>query len=263
MTLKVLPLGTRGFIPSLGRQTMSFCLLDDSAEMLLLDAGTGVARLFEPRIAGLLSGKSQINIILSHYHLDHVAGLPYLAGILPRRPIRLYAPGPPYVDFHPNIAIGKLLEPPLFSLSFNEFPSSTSIVPISESDPKTIAGHSMSFLRLAHDGGSMGIRIDDRIAYLTDTPVKEEYGPFVAGCQCLLHDVWMTRAEANNYPGKSMRHSVLEDVVDFSIKNGVKVLMAVHLNPNWDEKTLQSLSRQVRRKDIKIVIPREGKVYNV
>ncbi|MGD2114802.1 MAG: MBL fold metallo-hydrolase, partial [Acidobacteriota bacterium] len=75
--MRLIPLGTNGYIPTHGRQTMCFLVrFEDRA--LLLDAGTGVARLLEPRVRELLEGVEQLDVILSHFHLDHVIGLSYL-----------------------------------------------------------------------------------------------------------------------------------------------------------------------------------------
>src|ERR1044072_2904577 len=55
VNLRLVPLGTNWYIPSHGRQTMCFLLLDGDGAALLLDAGTGLARLLAPEIAALLA----------------------------------------------------------------------------------------------------------------------------------------------------------------------------------------------------------------
>jgi glyoxylase-like metal-dependent hydrolase (beta-lactamase superfamily II) len=46
---------------------------------LLIDAGTGASRLLaEPE---LLDGVDRLHVVLTHFHLDHVAGLFYLAAL--------------------------------------------------------------------------------------------------------------------------------------------------------------------------------------
>ena len=84
--MKLAALGTAGYLPAAGRQTMSF-LLATGTETLLLDAGSGVARLLEPQIARLLPADRRLDVLLSHYHLDHVVGLSYLLGLAADRPI--------------------------------------------------------------------------------------------------------------------------------------------------------------------------------
>jgi ribonuclease BN (tRNA processing enzyme) len=113
MFARLVPLGINGFIPSFGRQTMSFLLLTGN-EALLLDAGTGVGRLLERTMIDLLQPYDCLNIILSHYHLDHVVGLSYLPGTWMRGVVRIYAPGRPFVETEPDQALSRLLQPLYF-----------------------------------------------------------------------------------------------------------------------------------------------------
>ncbi len=45
--VNLIPLGTNGLLPALGRQTQCHLALTDDAA-IMLDAGTGVGRLLEP-----------------------------------------------------------------------------------------------------------------------------------------------------------------------------------------------------------------------
>ena len=84
--MQLVPLGCGGFIPARGRQTMSFLVLEGGAA-LVLDAGSGLARLLEPQVAARLPEDGPLDIVLTHYHLDHVVGLSYLPGLACHRPI--------------------------------------------------------------------------------------------------------------------------------------------------------------------------------
>lgn len=52
----LIPLGTNGYIPTLGRHTMSFLVLT-AGEAILLDAGTGVSRLLDSKIQDIDKSK--------------------------------------------------------------------------------------------------------------------------------------------------------------------------------------------------------------
>src|SRR3989344_8948195 len=71
--MTIIPLGTNGFFPSFGRQTMCFAILLGKT-LIILDAGSGLFRLAEPIGKKLLTGVDTIHIYLSHYHLDHTFG---------------------------------------------------------------------------------------------------------------------------------------------------------------------------------------------
>ena len=81
-------LGTAGGMPTAHRGTTSV-LVRTGDRALLLDAGTGAARLVsEP---GLLDGATRLDVLLTHFHLDHVCGLLYLAAT--GLPVEVHAPG--------------------------------------------------------------------------------------------------------------------------------------------------------------------------
>ena len=80
--MQLIPLGTNGFIPTFGRHTMSFLVLTEN-QALLLDAGSGVSRLLQPELKALIEPYETLNIVFSHYHLDHTIGVSYLPAVWP------------------------------------------------------------------------------------------------------------------------------------------------------------------------------------
>jgi len=254
---KIVALGTNGFIPTFNRHTISYLLVDDSDEVIVLDAGTGISRLLEPEVLEIIKSKKRLNIILSHYHLDHIIGLSYLPGLWPTKPIRLFAPDKPYVDFKAEDAVNRLLNPPLFQLPFKNYPNKKDLIPVSDSE-LTINGYLVKFIRLDHPGGSMGIRIDD-ICYITDTYVNQGYIDFIAGCEYLLHEIWLTREEAKENEKWATGHSVLEDVIELSVKAKVRNMIPIHLNPKWSEEMLLSNLRMFYSDKFTIIPATDGK----
>lgn len=237
----LIALGVNGFIPSFGRQTMSFLLLDDSEEVFMLDAGTGVSRFLEPEIKSLLESKKRLNLILSHYHLDHIAGLPYLARLWSPRPLRIFAPAAPFVNTTPHEAINGFLNSPYFSLSLQDFPGETDLIALDQHEMK-ICNYDFSFIKLDHTGGSTGMRIEDTLCYITDTYVNPTYEDFITGADNLLHDVWITSREVNENPEQgSQGHSVKEEVINLAKRCNIGTVFPVHLNPQWSSFDLQSI----------------------
>src|SRR3972149_12292087 len=77
--MKLIFLGTSGYHPSDQRQTS--CLLIPQCGVVL-DAGTGMYRL------GNYLQTDEIDIFLSHAHLDHVVGLTFLFSVTWVHPLR-------------------------------------------------------------------------------------------------------------------------------------------------------------------------------
>jgi ribonuclease BN (tRNA processing enzyme) len=254
---KIIALGSNGFIPTFNRHTISYMLVDDSDEVIVLDAGTGMSRFLEPQVLEIMKSKNRLNIILSHFHLDHTIGLSYLPTLWPVKPIRVFAPSKPYIDFDAGDALNKLLNPPLFSLPFENYPNKKDLIPVCEPELR-INGYLFQFIKLNHPGGSMGIRIEDDICYITDTFVNEEYVDFVSGCEYLLHEIWMTRAEAKNSAKGASGHSILEDVIDLSVRAKVKNMIPIHLQPKWSEEVFLNNLRISQNGDVNIVPLTDG-----
>ena len=71
-------LGTAGYHPSETRQTSCYFFPEAG---IVLDAGSGIFRLPS------LIQTDHLDILLSHAHLDHIAGLTYLLDVLHERPV--------------------------------------------------------------------------------------------------------------------------------------------------------------------------------
>ncbi|REJ73247.1 MAG: MBL fold metallo-hydrolase [Acidobacteria bacterium] len=231
---RLVVLGSGGFHPAYGRQTMCFLLHLDGAP-LLLDAGTGLSRLGEADVARQLDEVERLDIVLSHYHLDHVVGLTYLSGVW-RRPCRIFAPAPPLVDAEPAEALRRLIAPPLFPASLDQLPQPVEIVPYD--GDFSVAGLEVRVRRQRHPGGSVGMRLGDRIAYVTDTACEAATGELAAGATWLLHEVWCDRAEAEEEPGLVLGHSAAEDVHALARECGAAHLVPVHHHPKRDAREL-------------------------
>jgi len=259
--MRLIPLGTNGFLPSFGRQTMSFLILT-KRNAILLDAGTGLGRLLEPHIQKALLPYQSLDIILSHYHLDHTVGLSYLPGVWSKGKIRIYAPGYPLVEAQPEEALNKLLHPPLFSLPLKEFPIAVEIVPVIESRIE-VQGMSIHLRSQKHPGGSVGIRIEDYLAYITDTAVDKAAESFISGVDLLIHEVWLSDAELDRNKEELSGHSFASGVVELASICSVKRLMPVHHHPNRTNEGLIQLAMEMERNNLEITVPKEGETYRV
>jgi ribonuclease BN (tRNA processing enzyme) len=69
-------LGGGGGAASPTRQT-ACTLIRDRNQALLVDVGSGAGRLVAD--PSMLDGVGELHVVLTHFHLDHLCGLPYLA----------------------------------------------------------------------------------------------------------------------------------------------------------------------------------------
>ncbi len=256
-SLRLLPLGTNGFIPAAGRQTMSF-LVERDGEALVLDAGSGLARLLEPAAAETLARLERLDIVLTHYHLDHVVGLSYLPGLVPERAVRIFAPAPPLTASGPE-ALATLISPPLFPVTFDRWPMPVEIVPYSGPELE-IGSFRIAVRGQRHPGGSAGLRIGDELAYVTDTVLDPATAEFVRGVGLLLHEVWLTDDEAAVEDAARKGHSSAGPVAELARRAGVGALVPVHHHPRRTPADLEALSARLRRgSDLVVLNATEGR----
>ena len=85
-------LGSTGWMPRAGQETSCF-LLETAGQLVMLDAGTGVANLC--LAAEALRRHEHLSVVLSHYHLDHLVGLMYLKRFAADKRVDVYGPGRP------------------------------------------------------------------------------------------------------------------------------------------------------------------------
>jgi ribonuclease Z len=208
-------LGTGGFYPNERRHTTCILLPEVG---IVLDAGTGFFR-----VIGRLE-TAEIDIFLSHAHLDHVVGLPFLlTTLLAGKPARatVHAAPPTLTAVQAHIfaqPIFPLVPPYVFQ-------------PLAEK----VAVHgqgTVSHRPLGHPGGSIGFRLDwpgRSLAFITDTTVDGSYTDFVRGVDLLIHECYFPDDAAD--AAAKTGHSHTTPVAELARKAKVGRLFLIHLDP--------------------------------
>jgi ribonuclease BN (tRNA processing enzyme) len=216
-SMKLILLGTTGYHPNDRRHTPCMLLPECG---VALDAGTAMYR------AGRLLESDELDIFLTHAHLDHVIGLTYLFAVQRDRPLRS-------VRVHARNEILQAVEEHLFAAAL--FPKR----PPFESCPlngevAVGGGGRLTHFPLEHQGGSTGYRIDwpgASMAYVTDTTAAPEaaYVERIGGVDLLLHECYFP--DGNEAWAEKTGHSCTTPVARVARRAGVGRLVLVHLNP--------------------------------
>jgi ribonuclease BN (tRNA processing enzyme) len=215
-------LGGGGWFPAHERQT-ACALLRDGDAAIMIDAGTGAGRLVER--PELLDGIERLDILLTHFHLDHVAGLAYLPAIGVCEQTTVWGPGRMLYGTTTESLLDRLSHEPFHPVPLEAQDIMVRDLPDNEIE---LAGVRVTYRRQdRHSAPSLGFRFDDMLAWITDTAYDPESGPFAAGCGMLAHEAWFTTAAPRN----PTIHSSATQAADVAQQAGIERLLLIHLPP--------------------------------
>jgi ribonuclease BN (tRNA processing enzyme) len=215
-------LGGGGWFPAHGRHTAS-ALLRTAEGAIMIDAGTGVSRLVER--PELLDGVESLDILLTHFHLDHIAGLTYLPAIGLCPQTRVWGPGTLLYGRSTFELLTRLTHEPFHPVPLEDQEIEVRDLPGGEVE---LAGVRVTSRRQdRHTAPTLAFRFDDQLAWMTDTAYDPDSGRFAAGCELLAHEAWFTNAEPRNVE----IHSSAEQAAQVADEAGVERLLLIHLPP--------------------------------
>jgi ribonuclease BN (tRNA processing enzyme) len=249
MDVKIL--GSGGGVPSRTRET-SCVLVRDGESALLLDAGTGVRRLVAD--ATLLAGVKELHVVLTHFHFDHVCGLPYLSWFCDSATI--WAPGRWLYGRDSAAILGSLRRPPVApSDHADAFPIKELSAGSQAIGPFDL--HASAQPR--HWAPSAGLRVNDELAFVTDTPYEPSSARLAAGVDHLLHEAW----SSSRLPLHPDRDATAADAARVAVEAGAGSLTLIHRNPTLEDRMAlladaAAIFERVALGEDGLLLPREG-----
>ncbi|RTL54760.1 MAG: MBL fold metallo-hydrolase [Bradyrhizobiaceae bacterium] len=236
------------------------------SHLLILDAGSGL----RPLGASLENGPDDIDIFLSHCHIDHLIGLPFFAPVFdPKRRVRVWAGGLQQSGGL-KAAVDKLMSFPLFPIGSD---TATGIAAFNDfSRGEVLQPHDGIVIRTAlldHPGGATGYRIEyggSAICYLTDN----DFGngapdpalvALAKDVSLLVTDTTYTDAELPSHVGWG--HSSWQQAVRFAEAANVKTLCLFHHDPDHDDTFMSAVAEDVAKARPGSCVAREGLVFDL
>lgn len=182
--MTVTPLGTNGFFPSFSRHTACYAVSYED-RLIILDAGSGLFRFAEPGGEKLLQGVENIDIFLSHYHLDHTFGFYAAFKLFTGKKVKVYGMGNRKV-------FENLTHQNIFPVDYEKVFSNFSWEKL-KPGKNEMENYSVKTRRQYHRGeGSLAFRFEFKrekiLSYVTDSEANEESVEFAKGTTLLLHE---------------------------------------------------------------------------
>ncbi len=244
--------GARGSIPNFTKQKVHFGVNTSCVEMLdvpghriIFDAGTGIVSL-----GNIVAQKKDptpkvVHIILSHFHWDHIQGLPFFKpAFSPDSEIHIY--GKPGLEK----VLSRQMTAPFSPVTIDMLPASIHLHTVRE--PFDIESVHIHPFWLHHPQGCLGFRIsmeEKTWVYATDTEpdggeLDEALLRDVEGADLLVMDANFMVEEAPLRKGWG--HSTWEDACLVSKKAGVKKLALFHHDPFHEDDLIFQKERQAQ-----------------
>jgi phosphoribosyl 1,2-cyclic phosphodiesterase len=246
--------GSRGSLATPGAATLAYggntsCIglrLDDGST-LVLDAGTGIREL---GLRLVNRPPRPINLLVTHLHIDHLAGLPFFAPLWDERAeLHIWAPFP-RVELAE--AIARYMSPPLFPVSISDVPASVTFHDLPERTWR-LGSADVSAEPVKHVGTTVGYRIEEAGQSLAYLPDHEPYAVGEPGAvehrlsgyrlarhaSILVHDAQYLETE---YPARrGWGHSSVAHAVAFASTARARRLVLFHHDPLHSDDDLSAL----------------------
>lgn len=223
-------------------------------QRLVLDAGTGLRRYGRSLTPELMGGEHLL--LLSHLHLDHLAGFPFFPPLYhPGATVRVLGPDQPSASV--GQVLERLLDPALWPL-----PRLGQLVvqPVTAGRFEA-GGFTVRAVQLAHGGVTLGYRIETPagriVSYVTDNELagmhpseRHELVQLVAHSHVLIHDAAWPDALLPDRAGWG--HSSGGEAVALGIDAGCATVVLFHHDPDADD---AALDRQLAAARTKVIAP--------
>jgi len=220
---------------------------DQTGKCIVFDCGSGLREFGVSQISDK-NKFSQYNIFLSHFHWDHLQGLPFFGPAYnPSVNVNFYSPMP---DLE-KVLSGQMVNP-YFPVNINAM-GAKKVFNLMENEVN-ICGCAISAKRMNHPGGSYAYCVNEngkRFIYATDTELtsgdfikNDENTAFFMNADMIVIDCQYTLGEAiDKY---NWGHSAFSLAVDFAANWSIKHMVMFHHDPTYDDQKLYGILQSAK-----------------
>jgi phosphoribosyl 1,2-cyclic phosphodiesterase len=258
--------GVRGTVPTpesgkgrFGGNTTCIEVGLSPGKILLIDCGTGVRALHGRDGARGI----HFNVLLTHYHVDHLMGLPLFEPLYERHNSFTFY-GQTWSGGGVREALERFFGPPLFPIALGETAAGKEFVDLHE-EPLELEGLQITYARLNHPQGVTAYRLhggDRSVVFATDCERGEHrsdarFERFAQDADFLIHDAQYTSEEyERRYRGWG--HSTWKQAVEAAKAAGAGRLVLFHHAPERGDDELEAIVKRAGQLHPAVEAAREG-----
>ena len=254
-----------------GGNTPCLELCGSAGEEIILDAGSGLRCLGK---SDSLPHDKHFTVFLSHYHWDHIQGLPFFDPVYDKDTV---------IDWYSTKEDGKdiLVRQqafPFFPIVFEKLTPHFHFHTVKAGEAIKIGAITVNSCPMAHPGGSQSYSFTEngkKFVYATDVELSQndfsstkEHEAVFRNADCMVIDAQYTVEES--YKKVHWGHSAFCYAIDFAVNWGVKKLFLFHHDPMYDDKKLNSILQSARwyaeyiiHSNIEIHLAMENKEFEI
>lgn len=225
--------------------------VNSTRQQIIIDAGSGLRTLSEIMLKGPAGkGKADIHIFFTHFHWDHMLGLPFFAPtFIKGNNIHLHAVQP---DLEKMVRI-KFMKP-FFPVPFENLASKVHFHQLEPRKPIKLNDMTITPYQLDHPDPCWGFRIESGgkvYSHCVDTEgtriTREALGPdlpLYQGVDLMYYDAQYTLPELAEKA--NWGHSAAQLGLDIAFREGVKNVLFAHHDPGANQDDIVNLKHQTK-----------------
>jgi phosphoribosyl 1,2-cyclic phosphodiesterase len=258
--------GVRGSIASPGPETAAVggntsCIeVTCGKTRIVLDAGTGLRGLGNELI--MKQEDPSLTLLLSHYHWDHIQGLPFFVPIY-MKSTNLTIVGGPNGIMSVREALEHQMSAPVFPVRLAEVGAKIATREVAMGESFDVGEARVRVARGNHPGGVVAYRIEHEgksIVYATDTEhfscVDPALRALADGCDVLVYDSQYTPDEYRSKVGWG--HSTYVAGAELAKASGARSYVLFHHDPTRTDAEIDEVEQRAKGLFTNSVAAREG-----
>ncbi len=262
--------GVRGSMPTaraevmgVGGNTSCVQVISKQNDLIILDAGTGIAHLSKALTRQKQAHPLRIHLLLTHTHWDHIQGLPFFNLLNhPDNHVTIYGCDKP--DKSLKSILHQQMNFEYFPVGLDEIQAQLDFKIIEADSQFSIGEIQIRTAAFNHPGGVLGYRIqedEEVLVYATDMEYTHEtLDPhliqFVQDADLLIFDAQYTPDEYKEKQGWG--HSNYELATHLANQAKVKQLYLFSHDPDHDDLDLYDIEKQAQQAFAQTYLAKEG-----